>query len=53
MFNGIETLGIAFVIDDIADTFELDSLTRGIVGGSGFLGESITRCLCCFARICC
>ena len=43
MFNGIETLNIAFVMDDIADTFELDSFTRGLVGGAGFLGERKPR----------
>eukprot|EP00904_Undaria_pinnatifida_P013112 jgi/Undpi1/8931/HiC_scaffold_26.g11392.m1 len=38
MVSATESFNIAFVIDDIAHTFELDSITKGIVGGSGFLG---------------
>lgn len=47
MFNGIEILNIAFVIDDVAETFELDSFNKGLVGGAGFFGETIT----CHIRI--
>ena len=50
MFNGIETLNIAFVMDDIADTFELDSFARGLVGGAGFLGERKPAALKNFAH---
>ena len=50
MVSSIESFNIAFVVDDIAHTFELDSITKGIVGGSGFLGESITRCTCGFCK---
>ena len=53
MVNGIESVNVAFVIDDIAHTFELDSITKGIVGGSSFIGESITSCTCGFSNLCC
>ena len=53
MVSATESFNIAFVVDDIAHTFELDSITKGIVGGSGFLGESITRCTCGFANLRC
>ena len=32
-------LNVAFVIDDIADTFELDTLSKSLVVGSTFFGK--------------
>lgn len=36
-------VNVAFVIDDIADTFEMDALTKGLVGGTTFLGKFSTN----------
>lgn len=36
-------MNIAFVNDDIADTFGLDSFTKGLVGSAAFVGKSISR----------
>ena len=47
MFTGMESLNIAFVIDDVAHTFELDSFTKGLVGGTSFFGETIPLLRCC------
>lgn len=37
--DGIEVLVIAFVLDDIAITFDLDSVSKGLVGSASFFGE--------------
>ena len=35
----MEVLVIAFVLDDIADTFELGAFSSGLVGSASFCGE--------------
>lgn len=39
MVDAIEVLVIAFVLDEVAVTFDLGSFTKGLVGSSSFFGE--------------
>lgn len=43
MCNGIGVMNIAFVNDDIADTFGLNSFTKGLVGSAVFVGKRTAR----------
>lgn len=43
MVDAIEVLVIAFVLDDVAVTFDLGSFTKGLVGSSSFFGEKENR----------
>lgn len=38
--DAIEVLMIAFVLEDIAETFGLDSVSKGLIGSASFFGES-------------
>ena len=35
----MEILVIAFVLEDVADTFELNSVQKGLIGSASFFGE--------------
>lgn len=37
--DAVEVLVVAFVLDDIAITFDLGSVEKGLVGSASFLGE--------------
>ena len=39
MVDAIEVLVIAFVLEEVAVTFDLGSFTKGLVGSSSFFGE--------------
>lgn len=38
--DAIEVLMIAFVLEDVAETFGLDSVSKGLIGSASFFGES-------------
>lgn len=38
--DAIEVLMIAFVLEDIAETFGLDSVSKGLIASASFFGES-------------
>lgn len=36
----MEILAVAFVLEDVADTFGLNSVQKGLIGSASFFGES-------------
>lgn len=49
MVDAIELLVIAFVLDDVAVTFQLGSFTKGLVGSASFCGEKYNHGSLCVA----
>lgn len=45
MVDAIEVLVVAFVLDDVAVTFQLGSFYKGLVGSASFGGEKKRRAL--------
>lgn len=39
MIDAVEILVVAFVLEDIAVTFQLSSVEKGLIGSASFFGE--------------
>lgn len=41
LIDAVEVLVVAFVLDDVAVTFQLDSFNKGLVGSASFFGKPL------------